>query len=57
MFNIERQIDPTVPIDDYYPRSQDYEKLLNLMGLMPEGLETQVRKTVEGHRSQLSKVM
>jgi nucleoside-diphosphate-sugar epimerase len=57
VLNIERQIDPTIPIDDYYPRSQDYEKLLNLMGLMPEGLETQVRKTVEGHRNQLSKVM
>jgi nucleoside-diphosphate-sugar epimerase len=56
VFNIERHIDPAVPRDDYYSRSNDYETLINSMGLRPEGLETQVKKTVVGHWSQLSKV-
>jgi nucleoside-diphosphate-sugar epimerase len=51
--NIERQNDPAVPLDDYYPRSQDYENLLDSIGLVPKSLEIQVRKTVEGHLSQL----
>ena len=55
--NFKRQIDPKVPIDDYYPRGRDYEKLLHLMGLIPDGLKIQVRNTVEGHRSQLYKVI
>ena len=55
--NIERQTDPSTPVDDYYPGSQDYENLLNSMGLTPKNLYTQVRNTVEGHRRQLSKVM
>lgn len=57
VLNVERQIDSDVSIDDYYPRSQDYENLLNSMGLKPVSLETQVRNTVVGHKSQLSKVM
>jgi nucleoside-diphosphate-sugar epimerase len=54
---IERQMDPDKPIDDYYPRSQDYENLLNSIGLTPKNLKTQVKNTVEGHRNQLSKVL
>lgn len=54
---IYRNLDPSVVVDDYYPRSQQYEELLNSMGLMPESLEVQIRKTVQGHRNQIDRVI